>query len=115
GGMADTTERKRTERTALAERRVFEQITRNAPLPEVLASITQFVESAGVGAASSVSVLADHRQLFAYMVAPQMPQVLRSALEHARVHIRNGSCAAAVYLDRPVLVSGIAPHSLSPH
>jgi PAS domain S-box-containing protein len=108
GSIADISERKRTERTALAERKVFEQITRNAPLPEVLASITQFIESAGVGTASSVSVLADHRQWFAYMVAPQLPEVLRAALEQARVHIRNGSCAAAVYLDRQVLVADIA-------
>jgi len=108
GSIADITERKRTERTALAERRVFEQITRNAPLPEVLASITHFIESVGVGTASSVSVLADHRQWFAYMVAPRLPEVLRAALEQARVHIRNGSCAAAVYLDRQVLVADVA-------
>src|SRR5215831_3212207 len=79
GSIADISERKRTERMALAERKVFEQITRNAPLPEVLASITHFIESAGVGTASSVSVLADHRQWFAYMVAPQLPEVLRAA------------------------------------
>ncbi|HTL21089.1 MAG TPA: PAS domain S-box protein [Steroidobacteraceae bacterium] len=108
GSIADISERKRTERTALAERKVFEEITRNAPLPEVLASITHFIESAGVGTASSVSVLADHHQWFAYMVAPQLPEVLRAALEQARVHIRNGSCAAAVYLDRQVLVADIA-------
>ena len=100
GSIADISERKRNERMALAERRVFEQITRNAPLSEVLVSITHFIESAGVGTASSVSVLADHRDWFAYMVAPQLPEVLRSALEQARIHIRNGSCAAAVYLDR---------------
>jgi len=108
GSIADISERKRTERMALAERKVFEQITRNAPLPEVLASITRFIESAGVGTVSSVSVLADDRQGFAYMVAPQLPEVLRTALEHARVHIRNGSCAAAVYLERQVLVADIA-------
>src|SRR6516164_10525301 len=108
GSIADISERKRTERMALAERKVFEQITRNAPLPEVLASITRFMESAGVGTVASVSVLADHRQSFAYMVAPQLPEALRTALEQARVHIRNGSCAAAVYLDRQVLVADIA-------
>jgi diguanylate cyclase (GGDEF)-like protein/PAS domain S-box-containing protein len=108
GSIADISERKRAERTALAERKVFEQITRNAPLAEVLASITRFMESAGAGTVSSVSVLADHCQWFAYMVAPQLPEVLRTALEQARVHIRNGSCAAAVYLDRQVLVADIA-------
>ncbi|HZC87686.1 MAG TPA: PAS domain S-box protein [Steroidobacteraceae bacterium] len=108
GSIADISERKRTERMALAERKVFEQITRNAPLPEVLASITRFIESAGLGTVSSVSVLAADRQGFAYMVAPQLPEVLRTALEQARVHIRNGSCAAAVYLERQVLVADIA-------
>src|SRR6516164_5083842 len=107
GSIADISERKRTERMALAERKVFEQITRNAPLPEVLASITRFIESAGVGTVSSVSVLAEHRQSFDHMVAPQLPETLRSALGHARVDIRNGSCAAAVYLDRQVLVADI--------
>jgi diguanylate cyclase (GGDEF)-like protein/PAS domain S-box-containing protein len=107
GSIADISERKRTERVVLAERKVFEQITRNAPLPEVLASITRFIESAGVGTVSSVSVLADHRQWFDYMVAPQVPESMRTALEHARVDIRNGSCAAAVYLDRQVLVADI--------
>ena len=107
GSIADISERKRSERVVLAERKVFEQITRNAPLPEVLASITRFIESAGVGTVSSVSVLAEHRQSFDHMVAPQLPETLRSALEHARVDIRNGSCAAAVYLDRQVLVADI--------
>jgi diguanylate cyclase (GGDEF)-like protein/PAS domain S-box-containing protein len=36
-----------------------------------------------------------------------LPQALRTALEHARIDIRNGSCAAAVYLDRQVLVPDI--------
>jgi diguanylate cyclase (GGDEF)-like protein/PAS domain S-box-containing protein len=107
GSIADISERKRSERVVLAERKVFEQITRNAPLPEVLASITRFIESAGVGTVSSVSVLAEHRQSFDHMVAPQLPETLRNALEHARVDIRNGSCAAAVYLDRQVLVADI--------
>ena len=40
GSIADISERKRGERIAAAEREVFEQVTRHAPLPEVLASIT---------------------------------------------------------------------------
>ncbi len=37
GSIADISERKRAERIAAAEREVFEQLTRNAPLAEVLA------------------------------------------------------------------------------
>src|SRR5215831_12142489 len=100
GSIADITERKRSERMTAAERKVFEQITRKAPLPEVLASITRFIEAAGVGTVSAVSVLAEDRQAFAHMVAPQFPDALRMALERAIVGTRNGSCAAAVHLDR---------------
>ena len=107
GSIADISERKRGERMAAAERKVFEQVSRNAPLPEVLASITRLIESACAGTLSSVSVLAEDRQAFAYMVAPQFRDGLRLALERASVSIRNGSCAAAVYLDRQVLVADV--------
>ena len=107
GSIADISERKRAERMAAAERKVFEQITRNAPLPEVLAAITRFIEAAGVGTVSSVSVLAEDRRAFAHMVAPRFPDTLRMALARASVDIHNGSCAAAVYLDRQVLVADV--------
>ncbi|HET7755776.1 MAG TPA: PAS domain S-box protein, partial [Steroidobacteraceae bacterium] len=107
GSIADISERKRNERVAATEREVFEQITRNAPLQEVLAAITRLVESAGVGTVCSVSVLAEGGQAFAYMVAPQLAAGLRAELERASIDIRNGSCAAAVYLGRQVLVADI--------
>jgi len=108
GSIADISGRKRSERVAAAERRVFEQVSRNAPLPEVLASITRLIESAGVGAVSSVSVLADDREAFSYMVAPQFPDALRVALERTSIKVGHGACAAAVYLDRQVLVADIS-------
>ena len=107
GSIADISERKRAERMAAAERKVFEQVTRNAPLPELLASITRMIESAAAGTISSVSVLAEDRQAFSYMVAPRLSDGLRLALERVSVGIRNGSCAAAVYLDRQVLVADV--------
>jgi diguanylate cyclase (GGDEF)-like protein/PAS domain S-box-containing protein len=108
GSIADISGRKRSERIAAAERKVFEQVTRNAPLPEVLASITRLIESAAAGTVSSVSVLAEDRQAFSYMVAPRLPDALRLTLERASVNIHNGSCAAAVYLGRQVLVADLA-------
>jgi diguanylate cyclase (GGDEF)-like protein/PAS domain S-box-containing protein len=108
GSIADISERKRSERVSAAERKVFEQVTRNAPLPEVLASITRFVESALPGTLASVSVLAADRQAFAHMVAPRLPDTLRIALERVSIAGSNGSCAAAVHLDRPVLSADVA-------
>jgi diguanylate cyclase (GGDEF)-like protein/PAS domain S-box-containing protein len=108
GSIADISERKRAERVAVAEREVFEQVTRNASLPEVLGAVTSLVESVGVGTVCSVSVLAEGGAAFAYMVAPQLPESMRGALERASIDIRNGSCAAAVYLGRQVLVADVA-------
>ena len=48
GSIADISERKRAERLAAAEREVFAQLTGNAPLSEVLASITRLLEPMGV-------------------------------------------------------------------
>ncbi|MDB6009784.1 MAG: hypothetical protein JWL65_2034 [Gammaproteobacteria bacterium] len=49
GSIADISDRKRAERVAAAEREVFAQLTTNAPLSEVLASITRLIEPVGVG------------------------------------------------------------------
>ena len=49
GSIADISERKRAERLAAAEREVFAQLTENAPLSAVLASITRLIEPVGVG------------------------------------------------------------------
>ena len=48
GSIADISERKRAERLAAAEREVFAQLTGNAPLSQVLASITRLLEPVGV-------------------------------------------------------------------
>ncbi|HVS76336.1 MAG TPA: EAL domain-containing protein, partial [Steroidobacteraceae bacterium] len=96
-----------TERVALAERAVFEQLTGNAPLAEILASITRFIESVGVGTVCSIALLAEDGHAFSYLVAPRLPSGLRSRLERCAVDIRNGSCAASVYLGRQVLVADI--------
>jgi len=112
GSVTNISERKRAERIAAAERTVFEEVTRNAPLPEVLASITRLVESAAAGSVATVSLLAADRQSFTSMVAPRLPAPLRQTLAHSGIEIRNGSCAAAVYLDRQVLVADIATDPL---
>jgi diguanylate cyclase (GGDEF)-like protein/PAS domain S-box-containing protein len=97
-----------TERVAVASRVVLEQLTGTAPLAEILASITHFIESVGAGTVSSIGVLAPHAQAFSYLVSPRMPLKLHAALERCGVDIRNGSCAAAAYLGRQVLVADIA-------
>ena len=108
GSIADISARKRAERVAAAERHVFAQLTGNVLLPEVLVSITRLIESVSVGTVCCVSVLAEDGRAFSYAVAPNLPARLLAGLEHCAVDIRNGSCAAAVYLGRQVLVADVA-------
>ena len=108
GSLTDISERKRQESSASAEHAVFEKLTGNAPLPAVLESIARLIESECVGTVCSVSVLAPEGVAFQYTVAPRLPDALRNAISTAVVDIRNGSCTAAVYLGRQVLVHDIA-------
>ncbi|MHB8813876.1 MAG: EAL domain-containing protein [Steroidobacteraceae bacterium] len=96
-----------TERVAVAARAVLEQLNGPARLAEILASITGFIESAGAGTVCSIAVLAADGQAFSYIVSPRLPERLRQSLERCAVDIRNGSCAACVYLGRQVLVADI--------
>jgi diguanylate cyclase (GGDEF)-like protein/PAS domain S-box-containing protein len=106
-GPADPAQRRHADSIANAEREVFRQLTVNAPLPAVLESITHLVESVCREAVGSVSVLAEGGDSFAYLVAPRMPERLRAVLARSTIDIRNGSCAAAVYLCRQVLVADL--------
>jgi diguanylate cyclase (GGDEF)-like protein/PAS domain S-box-containing protein len=105
--LREVTERHEAERLAAAERDVFEKLTANAPLPAVLESIARLIESGSARTVCSVSVLADDGKSFSYIVAPRLSQQLRGALESASIDIRSGSCAAAVYLGRQVLVADL--------
>src|SRR5487761_381427 len=96
-----------TERVAVAARAVLEQLTGTAPLADILASITRFIESVGVGTVCSIAVLDLAGQAFSYLGSPRLPEKLRTSLERCGVDIRNGSCAACVYLGRQVLVADI--------
>ncbi len=67
-----------TERVAVASRAVLEQLTGTAPLAEILASITRFIEAVGAGTVCSIAVLAAARASFF------LPRIPASAAEAAR-------------------------------
>ncbi|MBV6416766.1 MAG: hypothetical protein CMLOHMNK_01381 [Steroidobacteraceae bacterium] len=108
GSIIDITERKRAERIAAGERTVLENIANNAPLASVLASIIGMVESACPSQHCSISVLAPDGRSFEDLIAPHLPDRLRAVLDGSSIDIRNGSCAAAVYLARQVLVADLS-------
>jgi len=107
GSITDITDRKRAERISAGERAVLEKIADSAPLAMALEAIVDMVESVCANQLCSIGVLAPDGRTFEYIVAPRMPDRLRAVLDGSIIDIRNGSCAAAVYLGRQVLVADL--------
>jgi diguanylate cyclase (GGDEF)-like protein/PAS domain S-box-containing protein len=103
---------RRTELLTRGEREVFECIAGNAPLPVVLEAISRLLESAVQDCSGAISVLGEDGRHFEQIVAPRLPDRLRSVMLRTPVGLRNGSCAAAVYLGRQVLVANLASDPL---
>ena len=106
--VTDISDRKRGERRAEAEREVLDRLTAGAPVPNVLEAVTQLIESVDPGSLCSVSILDESGTRFASVVAPGVPAPFREVLLGAEVGLGHGSCAASVYLSRPVLVADMS-------
>ena len=105
--ITDITERKRNEAIAAGERRVFEKIAANAPLPAALGAICEAIERVMTAGFCGISLLDEERQALSYGVAPSLPREFVTAMDLSPVGIRFGSCSAAVYLSRPITVADI--------
>ncbi|MGC1458725.1 MAG: EAL domain-containing protein [Steroidobacteraceae bacterium] len=106
--VTNISDRKRGQRRAEAEREVLDRLTAGAPVPQVLEAVTQLIESVDPGSLCSVSILDESGTRFASVVAPGVPAPFREVLLGAAVGLGHGSCAAAVYLSRPVLVADMS-------
>jgi len=112
GSITDITERKRAELLALGERRVFERITGNSPLPDTLEAIAEAAERVTPDALCAVSLYDRDGETLSQAAGRRLPQHLQRVLATVPVGPRNGSCAAAVYLQRQVVVAEIGRDAL---
>jgi diguanylate cyclase (GGDEF)-like protein/PAS domain S-box-containing protein len=110
--IIDITERKRAEAIASGERRVFEKIAANAPLPAILEAICEVIERAMPECGCAINLLDQDKQALGLGIAPNLPRAFVSAMDQAPVGIRFGSCAAAVYLNRLVIVADVESDAL---
>jgi len=106
--ITDIAARKRGEAIAAGERRVFEKIAANASLDAVLEAIAEVIERVMPSAKCAINLLDGDRGTLNFGVAPSLPRDFIVAMDGAPVSMRYGSCSAAVYLARPVLVADIA-------
>src|SRR3990170_852960 len=112
GSITDITERKRAELLAAGERRVFERLAANVDLRITLQAITDVVERVAPDSVCAIRMLDDSGKHLTLCSGPRLPAVYAQAMEGIAVAARNGSCAAAVYLQRQVIVADIARDAL---
>ncbi len=107
GSIIDISDRKRAELVAAGERRVFEKIASSAGLASALESITDVVEQVLPQAVCCIRRYDPVRNVLVHAVGPRLPRAYMAMMEEVPVEIRFGSCAAAVALQRPVIVPDI--------
>jgi diguanylate cyclase (GGDEF)-like protein/PAS domain S-box-containing protein len=112
GSITDITDRKRAELVASGERRVFEKIASHAHLSVALEAITEVADRICADGACAIALLNPATQTFHVATAPGLSPEFRAAMDGTAVGPRSGSCAAAVYLGRQVIVADIAKDAL---
>jgi diguanylate cyclase (GGDEF)-like protein/PAS domain S-box-containing protein len=110
--ITDITERKRADAIAACERRVFEKIASNVPLASTLESICELIERVMAQSQCAINLLDHERQALIVGVAPNLPREFVAAMDNVPIGIRYGSCAAAVYLARHIIVADIESDAL---
>ena len=115
GSITDITERKRSEFLAAGERRVLERITGNADLPATLEAIAETAERVTPDSLCTVSLYDAAPNALRFIAGQRIPESYRATLKRVDVGPRNGSCAAATFLQRQVVVADIARDALWEH
>jgi len=112
GSITDITERKRAEWLTAGERRVFERLAANVDLRITLEAITDVVERVSPDCICAIRLLDEQGIRLSLCAGPRMPPDYVRAMEGVTVAARNGSCAAAVYLQRQVIVADLVRDAL---
>jgi diguanylate cyclase (GGDEF)-like protein/PAS domain S-box-containing protein len=107
GSIIDISDRKRAELIAAGERRVFEKIASSAGLTSALESITDVVEQVLPQAVCCIRRYDPARNVLVHAAGPRLPRAYMAIMEEVPVEIRFGSCAAAVALQRQIIVPDI--------
>jgi len=103
----------RAEEVRASERSVLRLITRNTPLPELLAEVCRRAEALlGEGASCSILLLDPDGRHVRIGSAPSLPPVFSTAISGHEIGPRTGSCGTAMYERRLVIVEDIATDPL---
>src|ERR1700743_1951013 len=98
----------RAEEVLASERSVLRLITRNTPLPELLAEVCRRAEALlGEGASCSILLLDPDGRHVRIGSAASLPPAVSAAISGLEIGPRSGSCGTAMYERRLVIVDDI--------
>ncbi|HWN05560.1 MAG TPA: PAS domain S-box protein, partial [Steroidobacteraceae bacterium] len=113
--IIDIAERKQTELIAAGERRALEKIASSEPLAVALASITEVVERVLPASVCCIRFYDPVKRVLKHVTGTSLPREYVALMDNYPAEIRFGSCAAAIVLQRQIIVPDIAKDALWEH
>ncbi len=113
--IIDITERKQAELVAAGERRALEKIASSEPLVGALTSITEVVERVLPDALCCIRLYDPVNRTLTHVAGQSLPREYVALMDNFPAEIRFGSCAAAVALQRQIIVPDISKDALWEH
>ncbi|MDQ7028697.1 MAG: GAF domain-containing protein [Ardenticatenia bacterium] len=106
--LRDVTSRKRVERMLEGHTQILSRLVTGAPLTSILDHIVLIIEELIPGAIGSILVVDDERGRLYHVAAPSLPERYVQAMDGIPIGPNAGSCGAAVYYRKPIVVTDIA-------
>ncbi|MGH8203719.1 MAG: PAS domain S-box protein, partial [Steroidobacteraceae bacterium] len=113
--IIDIAERKQAELVAAGERRALEKIASSEPLAGALSSITEVVERVLPAAICCIRIYDPVRRVLQHVAGKSLPREYVLLMDNYPAEIRFGSCAAAIALQRQIIVPDISKDALWEH
>ncbi|MGH8249894.1 MAG: EAL domain-containing protein [Steroidobacteraceae bacterium] len=110
--IIDITERKQSELIAAGERRALEKIASSEPLTGALTSITEVVERVFPDAICCIRMYDPVQRRLSHATGKSLPREYVALMDNFPAEIRFGSCAAAIALQRQIIVPDISKDAL---
>ncbi|HSI23492.1 MAG TPA: EAL domain-containing protein [Methylophilaceae bacterium] len=103
-------ERHRSMRRERAHNQVMEQLSRNAPLPEILHSIVNTIEQENSDMLCSIQLMDSTGKHLMTGAAPRLPNFYNAAIHGIAIGNGVGSCGTAAFTGQRVIVEDVQTH-----
>jgi diguanylate cyclase (GGDEF)-like protein/PAS domain S-box-containing protein len=103
----DITERKKSEALSAGQNQLLQMVALGAPLESILDKLIRLIESQIPGMLGSVLLLGEDGIHVRHGAAPNLPPDYINAINGAPIGPRAGSCGAAMYWGKPIIVTDI--------